>query len=173
MSPFYPLAFSHLLGSISLYFSSGVFGCHSAVLFITSVRYSNRFTLCILQVSAIVQSMALRSAPLWLPKNNEFLLDRDMYRFIRSMALSKSFDNAIESRMLFIIILYFINSISIHKDHLPKFTFFFQFFSKSLGFFHTIGFFFLSSISVFVTLYFVPFTTGKIWKCDRCTIVVH
>ena len=75
MLPFYPLAFSHLSGSISLYFSSGVFGCHSAVLFITSVRYSNRFTLCILQVSAIVQSMAPRSAPLWLPKNNEFFLN--------------------------------------------------------------------------------------------------
>ena len=45
---------AHLSGSSCLYFSSGVFGCHSAVLFMTSVRYSNRFTLFILQVSAIV-----------------------------------------------------------------------------------------------------------------------
>lgn len=87
MIPFQSLAFSHLSGSSCLYFSSGVFGCHSAVLFMTSVRYSNRFTLFILQVSAIVQSMAPRSAPLWLPKNNEFFLDKDMQRFIRSTIL--------------------------------------------------------------------------------------
>ncbi|KDS23856.1 hypothetical protein M089_4804, partial [Bacteroides ovatus str. 3725 D9 iii] len=31
--------------------------------------------------------MAPRSAPLWLPKNNEFFLDKDMYRFIRSTIL--------------------------------------------------------------------------------------
>ena len=87
MIPFQSLAFSHLSGSSCLYFSSGVFGCHSAVLFMTSVRYSNRFTLFILQVSAIVYSMAPRSAPLWLPKNNEFFLDKDMQRFIRSTIL--------------------------------------------------------------------------------------
>ena len=87
MIPFQSLAFSHLSGSSCLYFSSGVFGCHSAVLFMISVRYSNRFTLFILQVSAIVYSMAPRSAPLWLPKNNEFFLDKDMYRFIRSTIL--------------------------------------------------------------------------------------
>ena len=87
MIPFQSLAFSHLSGSSCLYFSSGVFGCHSAVLFMISVRYSNRFTLFILQVSAIVYSMAPRSAPLWLPKNNEFFLDKDMQRFIRSTIL--------------------------------------------------------------------------------------
>lgn len=87
MYSFYLFSFFHLSGSSSLYFSSDVLGCHSAVLFMTSVRYSNRFTLFILQVSAIVQSMASRSVPLWLPKSNEFFLDNDMQRFIRSTIL--------------------------------------------------------------------------------------
>ena len=34
--------FFHLSGSKSLYFSSGVFGCHSMVFSMTSLMYSNR-----------------------------------------------------------------------------------------------------------------------------------
>ena len=44
----------HLSGNKSLYLSNGVLGCHSAVLSIMSVRYSNKSTLFILHDKAKV-----------------------------------------------------------------------------------------------------------------------
>ncbi|KDS11412.1 hypothetical protein M082_6246 [Bacteroides fragilis str. 3725 D9 ii] len=47
--------------------------------------------------------MAPRSAPLWLPKNNEVFLDKDMYRFIRSAILSELLDNLVYPNFLVIL----------------------------------------------------------------------
>ena len=50
MIPFSHYLFPSVRKQFPVFFNWCInFGCHSAVLFITSVRYSNRFTLCILQ----------------------------------------------------------------------------------------------------------------------------
>ena len=77
--------FFHLSGSKSLYFSNGVFGCHSTVFSMTSLMYSNRLTPFCLHEMAIEYRIAPRLAPSCEPKNNEFLLDSDMYLWILSI----------------------------------------------------------------------------------------
>ena len=77
--------FFHLSGSKSLYFSNGVFGCHSTVFSMTSLMYSNRLMPFILHETAIEYRIAPRLAPSCEPKNNEFLLDSDMYLWILSI----------------------------------------------------------------------------------------
>ena len=77
--------FFHLSGSKSLYFSNGVLGCHSMVFSMTSLMYSNRLTPFCLHEIAIEYRIAPRLAPSCEPKNNEFLLDSDMYLWILSI----------------------------------------------------------------------------------------
>ena len=77
--------FFHRSGSKSLYFSSGVFGCHSMVFSMTSLMYSNRLMPFNLHEIAIEYRIAPRLAPSCEPKNIEFLLDSDMYLWILSM----------------------------------------------------------------------------------------
>ena len=77
--------FFHRSGSMSLYFSNGVFGCHSMVFSMTSLMYSNRLMPFNLHEIAIEYRIAPRLAPSCEPKNNEFLLDNDMYLWILSM----------------------------------------------------------------------------------------
>ena len=77
--------FFHLSGSKSLYFSNGVLGCHSTVFSMTSLMYSNRLTPFCLHEIAIEYRIAPRLAPSCEPKNNEFLLDSDMYLWILSI----------------------------------------------------------------------------------------
>ena len=67
--------FFHRSGSKSLYFSSGVFGCHSMVFSMTSLMYSNRLMPFNLHEIAIEYRIAPRLAPSCEPKNIEFLLD--------------------------------------------------------------------------------------------------
>ena len=77
--------FFHRSGSKSLYFSSGVFGCHSMVFSMTSLMYSNRLMPFNLHEIAIEYRIAPRLAPSCEPKNIEFLLDSDMYLWILSI----------------------------------------------------------------------------------------
>ena len=81
----YCYCFFHRSGSKSLYFSSGVFGCHSMVFSMTSLMYSNRLMPFNLHEIAIEYRIAPRLAPSCEPKNIEFLLDSDMYLWILSM----------------------------------------------------------------------------------------
>lgn len=77
----------HLCGNKSLYIFLSVFGGNFAALLITSAIYSNVFMPCILHEHANEYSITPLSAPLWLPKKSEFLLDSDIYRLYLSTRL--------------------------------------------------------------------------------------
>ena len=88
--PYFYKFCENLSGRSSLYLLKGVFGCQSDVLSRTALMYWKKSSLCIRHDSASVYSIALRSAPSWLPKNREFRLDMEKYLLYLSTRLLSS-----------------------------------------------------------------------------------